>query len=63
MTLHLTSITVTKPERLVGLEEYEALVRASNAPAVLIIDRTHMLWLLDYVRRLEAEVKNEGGFW
>jgi hypothetical protein len=46
-----------------GLAEFEVFVRASDAPAVLVIDRELMRRLLDYMRQLEREVMREGTFW
>lgn len=62
-TIAEAASTGRKPDGLHGLAEYEALVRASSAPAILMIDRELMLRLLDYVHRLEAEARREGGFW
>jgi hypothetical protein len=45
------------------LDEYEALVRASSAPAVLLVDRDLMRGLLDYLRDLERKVDPKGAFW
>jgi hypothetical protein len=62
MTLHLLSIATGSPNQPEGLNEFEALVMASAAPAVLMIDRQQMRELLEYVRRLEREAR-EGSFW
>lgn len=59
MSLHLTSIDLAPPE---GFAEFEAVVMADAAPAVLVIDRDLMRRLLAYVRMLEREVR-EGYFW
>jgi len=44
-----------------GLATFEAVLMASNAPAVLILDRDLMRELLRYLRALEAEAA--GSFW
>jgi hypothetical protein len=58
------------PERRViavppdGLDDIEAAVMASEAPAVIILDRTSMRLLLRYVRALEKRERDEvGSFW
>jgi hypothetical protein len=63
MSLHLLSIAARPPpDPPEGLDGFEALVMASAAPAVLMIDRQQMRALLEYVRRLEREAR-EGWFW
>jgi 2-methylisocitrate lyase-like PEP mutase family enzyme len=42
-----------------GLDEIEAAVMASEAPAVIILDRTSIRLLLRYVRALER-ARDEG---
>jgi hypothetical protein len=42
-----------------GLDEFDAIVTADSAPAVVIIDRALIRALLLYVRFLEGE----GWFW
>jgi hypothetical protein len=62
MTLHLTSIDA--PRAPDGLAEFEGVVTASGDPAALMmINRSFMRELLAYVRRLESEVRRDGGFW
>jgi len=49
-----------------GLEEFEAIITASDAPAVVIIDRDLVRGILAYLRYLEAELEREaaeGSFW
>ncbi len=62
MTLHLTSIDNSSagPD---GLAEFEGVVMASDKPGLMMISRAWMRELLEYVRRLEREVRREGGFW
>jgi hypothetical protein len=55
MTLHLLSIATGSPNQPEGLDEFEAVVMASNAPAMLIIDRTRMRELFEYLRHLKRE--------
>ncbi len=45
-----------------GLAEFEQHVMASDAPAVVLVDRALVRALLRYVRRLERDVA-EGNFW
>ena len=57
------------PERRVvavppdGLDEIEVAVMASEAPAVILLDRISMRLLLRYVRALEQERDEAGSFW
>ena len=44
-----------QPEPPPGLAEFEAIIMASGAPAVVLIDRTLVRALLRYVRRLERQ--------
>lgn len=60
MTLHLSTVDADPPPKFA---EFEALVLASSAPAILIIDRELMRGLLTYLRRLECEAQREGSFW
>lgn len=53
--------TVNRLEPPPELSTFEAAVMASNAPAVLILDRGLMRDLLRYLRALEAELAGE--FW
>ncbi|HXA23738.1 MAG TPA: hypothetical protein VNW90_15715 [Acetobacteraceae bacterium] len=47
-----------------GLGEIEAAVMASEAPAVILLDRASMRLLLRYVRALERERERDvGSFW
>lgn len=43
---------MTRPE---GLDEFEAVVTASETPALMMIGRAWMRGLLDYLRHLERE--------
>jgi len=63
MTLHLTSIGYNPPSAPDGLAEFEGVVMASDKPALMLIGRAWMRELLEYVRRLEREVRRDGGFW
>lgn len=46
-----------------GLAAFEAHIMASEAPAVVLIDRELMRALLRYVRALERDRAGDGGFW
>jgi len=62
MTLHLTSIDA--PRAPDGLSEFEGVVMAGGDPAALMmINRSFMRELLEYMRRLEREVRRDGSFW
>jgi hypothetical protein len=62
MTLHLTTIdsSAAGPD---GLAEFEGVVMASESPALMMISRAWTRELLEYVRRLEREIRRDGGFW
>jgi hypothetical protein len=62
MILHLTSIDSPSagPD---GLSEFEGVVMASDTPALMMISRAWTRELLEYVRRLEREIRREGAFW
>ena len=45
-----------------GLDDIEAAVMASEAPAVILLDRISMRLLLRYVRALERERDAAGSF-
>ena len=57
-TLGRTAALPTPPA---GLAEFEQLVMAADAPAVVMIDRALMQSLLRYLRALEREAA--GSFW
>jgi hypothetical protein len=46
-----------------GFDEFAAHLDASDAPAVVLIDRELMRALLRYVRTLEREIADAGSFW
>jgi hypothetical protein len=46
-----------------NLSEFEAIIMASSAPAVVMIDRELIRGLLRYLRRLERERLEQGCFW
>jgi hypothetical protein len=48
------------PETPSGLAEFEAIVMASAAPAVVLIDRALVRAWLRYTRRLERDVAETG---
>jgi hypothetical protein len=54
---------MSRHEPPLGLDTLEAAVMASNAPAVLILDRALMRDLLRYLRAVEAEAAAAGSFW
>lgn len=46
-----------------AFDEIVTHVRASDAPAVLLIDRENFRALLDYIAKLEERLVEQGDFW